>query len=100
MVGDGVVPVGDGECRPSPEECETVRLRAGETEFFDVKDPTTNAVTAQYQLDLITIHGAGAKAARVSRAHTATTGPVHLLELLGTRGKSASTFDAHDVLGR
>jgi len=91
---------GDGRCEPDPASCEKVRLKPGETEFFDVKDPTTNAVTAQYQLDIVTIHGAGAKAARASRARTATAAPVHLLELLGRRGKGASTFDAHDVLGR
>ena len=27
LVDDGVTPVGDGECRPSPEDCETVRLQ-------------------------------------------------------------------------
>jgi len=50
--------VGDGECEPTPDECETLRLRAGETEFFDVKDET-GAVTAQYQLDLVKIHRGG-----------------------------------------
>jgi hypothetical protein len=66
MVGDGVVPVGDGDCRPSPEECETVRLRAGETEFFDIKDATGN-VTDQFQLDLIKIHNAGGASASASK---------------------------------
>jgi hypothetical protein len=67
MVDHGVVPVGDGECRPSPEECQTVRLRAGETEFFDVTDES-GSVTGQYQLDLVKIHkGTGASAAKASR---------------------------------
>ena len=40
LVEHGVEAVGDGDCSPSPEECETIRLRAGETEFLDVIDET------------------------------------------------------------
>lgn len=55
LVDHGVNAVGDGDCKPSPEECDTLRLREGETEFLDVTDET-GAVTAQYQLDLVQIH--------------------------------------------
>ena len=55
LVDQGVSAVGDGDCRPTPVECETVRLRAGETEFFDVLDEA-GGVSAQYQLDLLKIH--------------------------------------------
>ena len=73
LVGDGVVPVGDGECRPSPEECETVRMRAGETEFFDVKDATGNVVE-EYQLDLLKVHrGGGASASKAKASVKAAT---------------------------
>jgi len=44
---------GDGTCRPSPENCETVELRAGETEFFDLAAGTPEA--KQYQLDVVRI---------------------------------------------
>jgi hypothetical protein len=70
LVDQGVTPVGDGECKPSPEECETIRLREGETEFLDVTDDTGN-VSQQYQLDLIKIHkgsSASASSAKASRA--------------------------------
>jgi hypothetical protein len=67
LVDHGVTPVGDGECRPSPEDCETIRLREGETEFLDVKDDT-GAVVGQYQLDLIKIHNAGQGSASASKA--------------------------------
>jgi hypothetical protein len=73
MVGDGVVPLGDGECRPSPEECETVRMRAGETEFFDIKDAIGNVVE-QYQLDLLKVHrGGGASASKAKASVKAAT---------------------------
>jgi hypothetical protein len=68
LVGDGVQAIGDGDCLPSPEACEKLRLREGETEFIDVTDDS-GAVSAQYQLDLLKIHrskSASAKQARIS----------------------------------
>jgi hypothetical protein len=71
LVDHGVSAIGDGDCRPSPEECETVRLREGETEFFDVTDEA-GQVTAQYQLDLVKIHnGTTASAARATASSKA-----------------------------
>jgi hypothetical protein len=55
LLDAGVKAVGDGECAPSPEACETLRLRVGETEFLDVVDDA-GEVTEQYQLDLLKIH--------------------------------------------
>jgi hypothetical protein len=63
LVDEGVEAVGDGECDPAPDKCETFKLKAGETEFLDVKDETGNVV-GQYQLDLIKIHRATASSAR------------------------------------
>ncbi len=71
LLEKGVEAVGDGDCDPSPEDCETLRLRVGETEFLDVVDEMGN-VTAQYQLDLVKIHKAttssAAKASASSKA--------------------------------
>jgi hypothetical protein len=73
LVDSGVEAIGDGECNPSPDACETLRLREGETEFLDIKDET-GAVVAQYQIDLVEIHNAGggsaskAKSARTTKA--------------------------------
>ena len=46
---------GDGDCEPSPEDCQILRLRAGETEFLTVTDTGTET-DAQYQLELVKIH--------------------------------------------
>jgi hypothetical protein len=54
MIGAGAEATGDGECKPHPSSCETVHLRKGETEFFDVKDDA-GEVVAQYELDLVDI---------------------------------------------
>jgi hypothetical protein len=64
MLDSGVVAQGDGDCRPSRTNCETLQIKEGETEFFDVAaedtgDGTTPAPdaapAAQYQLDVIKI---------------------------------------------
>lgn len=69
LLAAGAVAQGDGECHPTPESCETIRLDAGETEFIDVVD-ATGAVTGQYQLDLLKIH---AKAKRSAARSAGTT---------------------------
>jgi len=76
LLEQGVQVVGDGECDPTPEDCETLRLRAGETEFLDVADET-GAVTAQYQLDLVKIHKG--KTSSASRASASSKAGRHLL---------------------
>jgi hypothetical protein len=90
MVDSNVEAQGDGVCNPTPQNCETIRLQEGETEFFDVLDDKGTA-TAQYQLDLVKIRrsttasASKAKAARtkasksgrrVLRAHQSLSGPL------------------------
>ncbi|HEX5619276.1 MAG TPA: hypothetical protein VFX51_12695 [Solirubrobacteraceae bacterium] len=55
LVDASLEPTGDGTCEPHPSSCETVELSQGETEFFDVIDPETGEVTAQFELDLVDI---------------------------------------------
>jgi hypothetical protein len=56
LIDDAVTPDGDGTCKPHPASCETIELSKGETEFFEVTDPETGDVAAQYQLDLVAIN--------------------------------------------
>jgi hypothetical protein len=46
---------GDGRCSPTPEDCQYLKLRAGETEFITISGTGTVA-DAQYQLDLVKIY--------------------------------------------
>ena len=59
IVDSGIVAQGDGTCRPSRTVCETIHLKAGETEFFDVIGDDTEvgapSAGAQYQLDVVKI---------------------------------------------
>jgi len=90
MVDEAVEAQGDGVCNPTPRDCETIHMRPGDTEFFDVMGED-GTVTEQYQLDLLKIKTsktddaaaaavARAKASRagrsVLRAHQAATGPL------------------------
>jgi hypothetical protein len=69
ITGD-VTAQGDGKCDPSPEDCRTLRLRKGETEFLDVKD-TGEATDFQYQLDLVKIHEGTTTDAKKAKASVA-----------------------------
>ena len=90
LVDQGLTPVGDGECKPSPEECETIRLREGETEFFDVTDDTGN-VSQQYQLDLIKIHNASnASASKAKKSRKASTSRLRRSELGAVVGRTSA----------
>jgi hypothetical protein len=82
LVDASVTAQGDGRCEsPSgnPDDCTTLYLRAGETEFLDIMDADGTTATAQYQFDLVSIHASKrAKAAKkaqlavkVKRADTA-----------------------------
>jgi hypothetical protein len=44
---------GDGVCRPRRSLCESIDLKPGDTEFFDVQTPEGKSV--QYQMDLISV---------------------------------------------
>jgi hypothetical protein len=95
LLDAGVNADGDGRCvSGGGTACETLYLRAGETEFLDVTGDD-GTVTAKFQLDVLAIHlsaksAKAAKAARarksataaasaqLSRAGQATTGPAAL----------------------
>ena len=72
LISSDTTATGDGKCKPNPEQCDTIEMRAGDTEFFDVAQG--NAGVTQYELDLLkvfknTVKGkaAAAKASRVSK---------------------------------
>ncbi len=76
LVDASAEPQGDGTCKPNPAVCETIHMRVGDTEFFDVTDETGN-VTAQYQLDLLDIKRsttASAAKAKAARAKASKAG--------------------------
>ena len=100
MVESGVVAQGDGECRPSRGTCETIHLKEGETEFFDVPGESTDGseatTSAQYQLDVVKIRKkVTASAARADRslARVSTAGRKILRARIAGDGPLRYRFD-------
>jgi hypothetical protein len=67
VLDESLEPQGDGVCRPSPANCETLHMRAGETTFLDVLDDE-GEVTAQYQLDVVKIKTRKASPTKIGAA--------------------------------
>jgi len=76
MLASGVQPTGDGKCLPDKRTCETIALKAGETEFLDIVD-AEGKITAQYQLDVVAIHNPTVSE-RPMAARVATVGSLGL----------------------
>jgi uncharacterized membrane protein len=96
MVDSNVTPQGDGNCDPSPANCETIRLKVGDTEFFDVKDES-GQVSSQYQLDLLNIKKsttASASKAQAARAKVSKAGRKVLRVRKAQQGPLRWSYDA------
>lgn len=95
VVDEGVEIQGDGSCKPSPENCETLHLAEGETVFLDVVDES-GATGAQYQLDLLDIRrrttGSAAKA-RTARAAASRRGAKALKARVAASGPLRYRYD-------
>jgi hypothetical protein len=89
LVSSDAVPTGDGTCRPSAARCETIELKAGDTEFFDHTGP--DGVVTQYQMDLLSVRKtevqAIAKAAMAYERHS--NAGAELLRDAAVRGAAA-----------
>jgi hypothetical protein len=56
LISSDATATGDGKCKPNPTQCDTIEMKAGDTEFFDVA--AGNAGITQYELDLLKVaHG-------------------------------------------
>ena len=56
---------GDGHCRPSAKSCQTIEVKQGDTEFFDL---TVNDEPVQYQLDVVKVFKKGASSSAAAAA--------------------------------
>jgi len=76
LVSSDAKATGDGTCKPSASDCETIELKAGDTEFFDL---TTDDGVQQYEMDVLsvkskTVVSAAAAMASHNRASQIGTG--------------------------
>jgi hypothetical protein len=69
LISSDATATGDGTCKPNPDQCDTIEMKAGDTEFFDVAQG--NAGIVQYELDLLKVFkdkvSSSAAAARAAR---------------------------------
>lgn len=95
IIDAGVEVLGDGRCEPSPEDCQTLMLKKGETEFLTRGDK-------QWQLDLVDINvkkTTDARAAKKSRTAVAADGRRKLKRLRG-RSRAFAYDEAKGSLKR
>ena len=96
LVDSGVVAQGDGACKPSRTSCETIHLKAGETEFFDVV-AEDGQPAAQFQLDLVRVRRKGttsAKQAKRSYARASKAGKKIVRARIAGDGPLRFRYDA------
>lgn len=71
LLDSGIIAEGDGTCMPTRTSCETIHIKEGETEFFDVA-PTEGEDGAegegqQYQLDVLKIRETSTTSAKQAK---------------------------------
>jgi hypothetical protein len=93
LISSDATATGDGTCKPNPTQCDTVELKAGDTEFFDVAQG--NAGVTQYELDVIKVlhtKVTGKAAAAKASRHVSTDGKNVVTELKAEGDKSMDRY--------
>ena len=65
LLSSDATATGDGHCRPSAKSCQTIEVKEGDTEFFDL---TVSGEAVQYQLDVVKVFKKGASTAAAAAA--------------------------------
>jgi hypothetical protein len=65
LLSSDATATGDGHCRPSAKSCQTIEVKEGDTEFFDL---TVGGQDVQYQLDVVRVFKKGASSAVAAAA--------------------------------
>jgi hypothetical protein len=65
LLSSDATATGDGHCKPSPKSCQTIEVKEGDTEFFDL---TVGGEAVQYQLDVVRVFKKGASSAVAAAA--------------------------------
>jgi hypothetical protein len=60
---------GDGTCKPSKDNCESVEVKKGDTEFFDL---TVDGQPVQYELDVLDVKKVSASGSSSGSSSSAT----------------------------
>jgi hypothetical protein len=100
LLDSGVLAQGDGTCMPTRTTCETIHIKVGETEFFDVVtegEDGAEGSEAQFQLDVLAIRKTtttNAKKAKRSLARVSKSGRKIVRARVAGDGPLRYRFDA------
>jgi hypothetical protein len=88
LLSSDATATGDGHCRPSAKSCQTIEVKEGDTEFFDI---TIGGQPIQYQLDVVRVFkkGAGSAVAAAAADERHSTAGANLLRTAHQRGSSS-----------
>jgi hypothetical protein len=84
---------GDGHCRPSANNCQTIEVKQGDTEFFDLK---VDGQDLQYQLDVLTVAKKGASSTTAAAASLGRHSKAGAALLRDAHVKSSASFSGLD----
>jgi hypothetical protein len=65
---------GDGKCKPSKDDCESIEVKKGDTEFFDL---TVDGQPVQYELDVLDVKRQSASGSSSSATASAAAAERH-----------------------
>jgi hypothetical protein len=93
LISSDATATGDGKCKPSSKSCQTIEVKKGDTEFFDL---TVGNEDVQYQMDVVKLErkGTGSTTARAAAVERHSNMGATLLRDAHVRGDGA--FDGVD----
>jgi hypothetical protein len=89
LLSSDATATGDGHCKPSAKSCETIEVKQGDTEFFDL---TVGGQPIQYQLDVVRIFRKGASSATAAAAANSRHSNAGAAMLRDAHVKGAGSF--------
>jgi hypothetical protein len=99
LVSSDVAATGDGKCRPSAADCQTIEVKEGDTEFFDLQN---DGRTVQYEMDILHLDRTSdsakqvtASAARAAASRHSKAGAAMLRSAHADGKRSAAGLDGY-----
>jgi hypothetical protein len=90
LVSSDVAATGDGTCKPSATDCQTIEMKEGDTEYFDL---TVEGLPVQYQMDIIHLRKNATASATASAASAQRHSKAGAALLRDAHMQDATSFD-------
>lgn len=90
LISSDATATGDGKCKPDPAQCDTIEMRVGDTEFFDVTQG--NAGVTQYELDLLKVFKRSVKGSAAAKASSVSKDGRNVVKELKAEGRQTGSW--------